>query len=54
MRDQGLKFLAPLVDELLARNALLARGAEVAQLSFSCIEAWVAAAAVAHGIWLPS
>ena len=52
LRDQGLSFLAPLVDELLARNALLARGAEVAQLSFSCIEAWVAAAAVAHDVRL--
>ena len=38
-------FFAPLVEELAARNRQLLAGERVAQLGFSCIEAWIAAAA---------
>ena len=44
LSGQGAWQLKVLADELAARNALLAQGAPVSQMSFSCIEAWIAAA----------
>ena len=45
-----LPLVRPLVQEIRERNALLAGGSDVQQLSFSCMEAWVAAAAAAMNV----
>ena len=48
--QRHLPFLGALIDELSARNQLLVSGAGVAQLSFSCIEAWIIAAATSYNL----
>ena len=40
-----LPWLQPLIEEVEARHGMINAGVEVVQMSFSCIEAWMAAAA---------